>query len=165
MINNKSINIFKLVSSIFLINSIIFILFFELYLYQDYSFIKCSSLNCFYKNFKFVHIYYLIVYFFLAVTCGFLINYFKLLGSNVKNLFKWMLFLFFIFLMGFSLFAINKYYWGIWWKSYSFFEWIANVFYEYIYAMLVLYFKQVLLFVTTTILIIWRFIKLNSNEN
>lgn len=152
----------KFIISTFIINSVVFIIFFEFFFHKDISFQSCKSLYCIYMHFKHIYIYYMIVYFFMATACILLVNFLGLHKQNSKKISMWMLFLVILFLVGFILYAINKYYWGIW-IYYSFSTWIVMVFLNYIYEVPLIYFKQILLFIILTITVVWRFIK-NGNK-
>lgn len=156
--------IFKLILSIFIINSIVFVLFYENFIYEDFGHNRCFSFDCIYNIFKYTYVYYMIVYFFLAVTSGLFIGYSGLLDRNIKKIFVWILFLFILFLLGYTLYAANKYYWGIW-TEYSFSKWIVRVFLNYIYKVPLIYTKQILLFIFITGLIIYRFIRTSRNNS
>lgn len=151
----------KFITSTFIINSVVFIIFFELFFYKDISFQSCNSLYCIYMNFKHIYIYYMIVYFFMATACILLVYFLGLHKQNSKKISMWILFLVILFLVGFILYAANKYYRCIW-INYSFSTWIVMVFSNYIYEVPLIYIKQILLFIILTITIVWRFIK---NEN
>ena len=77
---------------IFFTNSLSFVLFFELHLYDEYGFIKCAdSWLCYYKNFKVVHSYIIPVYFFLSIAYASLFYKLKLYkGFNSKTINRWL---------------------------------------------------------------------------
>ena len=132
---------------LFLTNALAFIILFELFFREDFSYVRCQDMHCFIKNFKHVHSYYLVVMLILSVSYSLL--RFGVFQNRGSKSYLWTLM--YLFIIGFILYGINKYLNHIR-DTYGLGRWLLNVFFSYVNAITTKYSKIILVLIVTTFL-------------
>lgn len=162
MKNLKIKDISRLFWVIFISNSIFYILYFQIFGNMMYSYETCFDLNCFQRRFFSLYIYYILVYFLFSGAYCFLLNYFNLHKTHNKvQVVKWVLLILILFIFGYFIYAINKFYRGIW-TEYPFLKRSYIVFNEYMYDISYKYAFLIVLMISVTTVVTLLLNRTNS---
>jgi ABC-type Na+ efflux pump permease subunit len=136
---------------IFISNSIFYMLYFQIFGNMIYSYETCFDLNCFQTRFFSLYIYYILVFFLFSGAYCFLLSYFNLYKTHNKvQVAKWILLILILFIFGYFIYGINKFYQGIW-MEYPFLKWSYIVFKEYLYDISYKYAFLIVLMISVTV--------------